>query len=49
MLNVLEWVENQDDEEITGSMVSEMIRSGAWLTEVSMFRVGEVFWGFLNI
>ena len=49
MLNVLEWAEAQDDKEITGAMVSEMVRSGAWLTEVNIFRVSEAFWGFLNI
>ena len=41
MLNVLEWAEGQDDKEITGEMVSEMLRSGAWMTEVNILCASE--------
>ena len=49
IITVLDWAEAQDDTEITGAMVSEMIRGGVWLTEIDIFSVSEVFWGFLNI
>ena len=43
MITVLDWAEAQDDTEITGAMVSEMIRDGGWLTDIDILRVSEVF------
>ncbi len=47
MLTVVEWAEEHDEHEITAVNVNEQARE--WMTELDVFRLSEILWGFLNI
>ena len=49
LLPVLDWAEIFEDGDITNSAIDAKLRSYEWMTELNVYRLSELIWGFLNM
>ena len=49
LLPILDWVEGFEEVEITDVAINTKIQNYDWMTELNVYRLSELIWGFLNM
>ena len=49
LLPILDWAEAAEERPITNAEIDQNLRNYVWMTELNVYRLSELIWGFLNM